>query len=80
MRIYTEREGWTEWKFDKRSVNDDVSVFRAWMQKEISTQSAAFWLAENNGWEIRPTNEQFIRMAEQFGYSQWRDPFEDDVG
>lgn len=77
MRIYTDREGWTEWKFQPKAVNEDVSVLRAWAERQIRHTDAAFHLARHNGWKLQPTTEQFKKIAEGLGYYQWTSPYDE---
>ena len=78
MRIYTEPEGWTSWVFDRKAVHADVTVLRAWADKQITESDAAFRLAQNNGWPRRPSNAQFVKIAEELGYFRWQNPYDED--
>lgn len=80
MRIYTDGEGWSSWDFDRKAVHADVTVLRAWAEKQITTSDAAFRMSQNNGWPMRPTNEQFKEIAAALGYFQWMSPYEESGG
>ena len=78
MRIYTDGEGWSSWDFDRKAVHADVTVLRAWAEKQITASDAAFRLAQNNGWPRRPSNAQFIEIAWKLGFYQWINQYEED--
>ena len=57
-----------EWIFSAGYVNADVTTFKAWENYQIGADTARCRIAKNNGWADPPTKEEFIQLANGFGY------------
>ena len=57
-----------DWRFQHGAVQGDVATFKAWVNYQIGADTARYRIAKNNGWGDPPTKEEFLQMANGFGY------------
>ena len=67
MITKTKERTW-EWNFQYGAVAADVTTFKAWENYQITPNEAGYRIKRNNGWCEQPTREEFIQMANGFGY------------